>query len=183
MNSLPNMTTTSPIKGSCHCGNISFEVPHKPKEICECKCTLCRRYGVAWAYYNPDQVKLTLKPNASTNAYVWGDKELKFHFCTNCGCITQWKTIKKSDKMVINTNLMHPEQIKYISRRISFDVTRSSLKSEDCAHPEDQAQYWSQSTDWIVVASPFVGHNQKLIWSICTTSIAQTNNVNFRYNS
>ncbi|PWN32733.1 glutathione-dependent formaldehyde-activating GFA [Meira miltonrushii] len=135
------MSSSSPIKATCHCGNVAIEVPHKPKEICDCQCTLCRRYGAAWGYYNPKQVKVSLKPEASTKAYVWGDKELEFHFCSNCGCVTQWKTIKESEKTGINTRLMHPEQTKYISRRISFDVLTVPLKDKSSAHPDDQAQY------------------------------------------
>lgn len=77
----------TPIKATCHCGGISITAPRRPAYVNECQCTLCRRYAVAWAYYDPAEVKVDIKEGAATAKYIWGDRDLSFDFCTKCGCM------------------------------------------------------------------------------------------------
>jgi hypothetical protein len=79
--------TDTSIRSSCHCGAITVTVPRLPEFVNVCQCTICRRYGAAWGYYHPDEVKIETKPNAVTKQYVWGDRGLSFNFCDNCGCM------------------------------------------------------------------------------------------------
>jgi hypothetical protein len=44
------------IVASCHCGAVLLEITEAPPEITDCNCSICRRYGVLWAYYSPRQV-------------------------------------------------------------------------------------------------------------------------------
>jgi hypothetical protein len=82
------MQATDPsIRASCHCGAITVTAPRLPEYINLCQCTLCRRYGVGWGYYHPDEVKIEKKPNSATKEYIWGDRMIAFHFCDNCGCM------------------------------------------------------------------------------------------------
>lgn len=46
------------IEASCHCGAVRLEIEKAPTEITDCNCSICRRYGVLWAYYTLDQVRL-----------------------------------------------------------------------------------------------------------------------------
>ena len=78
---------STPIRASCHCGAITVLVPRLPDHINHCQCTICRRYGAAWGYYHPDEVKIETKPNAVTKQYIWGDRETSFNFCDTCGCV------------------------------------------------------------------------------------------------
>lgn len=79
--------TDTSIRSSCHCGAITVTVPRLPEYINVCQCTICRRYGAAWGYYHPNEVKIEMKPNAVTKQYIWGDRYLSFNFCDNCGCV------------------------------------------------------------------------------------------------
>ena len=47
------------IAATCHCGAVRVEVPHPPATVTDCNCTLCRRYGVLWAYYNESDVHVS----------------------------------------------------------------------------------------------------------------------------
>jgi hypothetical protein len=38
------------LRGSCHCGAVSWTLAGDPGRATICNCTLCRRYGVLWAY-------------------------------------------------------------------------------------------------------------------------------------
>ena len=55
------------MKTSCHCGVVVITIPSKPDEILECQCTICRRYGAAWAYFDPNDVTINVKDGASTS--------------------------------------------------------------------------------------------------------------------
>lgn len=75
------------LKSICHCGAITVIVPHQPEEINECQCTICRRYAAAWAYYKVNEVRFEIKEGSKISQYVWGDREISFNFCENCGCV------------------------------------------------------------------------------------------------
>lgn len=80
------------LSASCHCGAVKVGVPRKPRSLTNCNCSICRRYGVLWAYYKDAEVKLTAAAGA-TDEYMWGDKSLKFIRCKRCGCVMQWKEL------------------------------------------------------------------------------------------
>ena len=80
------------LTATCHCRAIKVEVPREPESVTDCNCSICRRYGVLWAYYKDAEVTLTAAPDA-TDEYVWGDRSLKFIRCKRCGCVMQWKTL------------------------------------------------------------------------------------------
>ena len=79
-NAFPALTAT------CHCGAIKVLVPREPESVTDCNCSICRRYGVLWAYYKDAEVTLTAAPDA-TDDYARGDKSLKFIRCKHCGCL------------------------------------------------------------------------------------------------
>jgi hypothetical protein len=77
------------IEASCHCGAVQFAVETAPRDVNDCNCSICRRYGALWAYYHPQQVRFGTE-NGPTDIYMWGDRKLEFHRCRTCGCITHW---------------------------------------------------------------------------------------------
>ena len=133
--------STAPVQASCHCGTVTLQPPSRPREINECQCTLCRRYGAAWAYYDPKEVVVKVADSSPTRTYCWGDRDLEFHFCSVCGCVTHWKSIRESSEMGVNTRLMNPEDVRAVTRKIDYEAASASLRAKDTAHPEDRAQY------------------------------------------
>lgn len=73
----------------CHCGLVTITLAHAPTEITECNCSLCRSYGVLWAYYSADDVVLSPDP-PQTDTYSWNGRHVDFHRCHCCGCVTHW---------------------------------------------------------------------------------------------
>src|SRR5215475_10227894 len=65
------------IHGSCHCGAVSWQFKGTPASATACNCTMCRRYGVLWAYDFEDE---GISVSGPTRAYVRGDA-IEFHFC------------------------------------------------------------------------------------------------------
>ena len=43
------------IEGSCHCGAVRWSFAGDPGGATACNCTVCRRYGVLWAYGHADE--------------------------------------------------------------------------------------------------------------------------------
>ncbi len=47
------------IEATCHCGNVRIKVPEPaPDTLTSCNCSICRRTGGLFAYYNPAEVSI-----------------------------------------------------------------------------------------------------------------------------
>lgn len=79
------------LKGSCHCGGTTFELSEAPEEVTRCTCSFCSKRGSLWAYYKPEQFRLTSPPE-QVATYRWGSKTIQHHFCATCGCGTYTET-------------------------------------------------------------------------------------------
>jgi hypothetical protein len=93
------------ITASCHCGRVTLEIEAAPVEVTDCTCSICRRYGVLWAYYRPSQVRIT----GETKTYQWGEKSIAFHRCGECGCVSHWAPAhpgREQNRMGVNARLM-----------------------------------------------------------------------------
>ena len=99
------------ITATCHCGNISIEIATRPESVTECNCSICRRYAARWAYYTRGQVTINAARDAMS-AYCWGDREIEFYHCNNCGCITHYESVEKQDdsRVAVNARML-PEDI------------------------------------------------------------------------
>jgi hypothetical protein len=96
---------------ACHCGAVRFALDFAPSEITECNCSICRRYGVLWAYYPLANVRF-LTPAGATDTYMWDDRSIAFHRCRTCGCVTHWSAVDPSrDRMGVNARLLDPGMI------------------------------------------------------------------------
>ena len=90
---------------TCHCGAVRLSIPQAPVEVTECNCSICRRLGARWAYY--ERVEVGLNTAGSTRPYVWGDRMLAFHRCRNCGCVTHWLSLNGAyPRMAINARMI-----------------------------------------------------------------------------
>ncbi len=76
------------MKGSCHCGRVTWTFDTPPESVTACNCTICRRYGALWAYGHIDHDVHTAGEAASYRRTA--DGTIDFQFCTNCGCVTHY---------------------------------------------------------------------------------------------
>ncbi len=91
------------IKAKCHCGKIEIAVDVLPDYLGHCNCSICSRYEALWGYYQPKMVTIDTS-DAGTSTYIWGDKEVEFHRCKNCGCITHYLTTDLCPDKVVAVN-------------------------------------------------------------------------------
>lgn len=106
------------LTATCHCGAVSVAVPRKPRRLTSCNCSICRRYGTLWAYYKASEVKVAGARRA-THGYSWGDKDLRFVRCANCGCIMLWEATRPTvtDRMGVNARNFEPRAIEGVRVR------------------------------------------------------------------
>jgi hypothetical protein len=72
-------------RGSCHCGNVAFDVDAPLDEAMECNCSHCSRKGYLLAFV-PRGV-LTLDPvEGDLHTYRFNRHNIAHHFCGTCGC-------------------------------------------------------------------------------------------------
>lgn len=82
---------------SCHCGAVKLEMQRKPRKLTQCNCSLCRRYGALWAYFQRSSVRIVAGKNA-LETYSWLNNRFIFHRCATCGCVTYYeRTHKRAD--------------------------------------------------------------------------------------
>jgi len=102
------------ILGSCHCGRVKWQYEGDPDRATACNCTVCRRYGVLWAY---DYDGEGIKTSGETRPYVRGEA-IEFHFCPVCGCVAFWRAQQKNRegrrRSAVNLRLAEPEAVAHI---------------------------------------------------------------------
>lgn len=113
------------LKASCHCGAVSINVMRKPRTLTECNCSICRRYGAAWAYYSRKTAQLMSSPDV-VSGYTWGSRRLEFYHCKSCGCLTHYESVEKKEdsRVAVNARMFEPSQIAAVRRR-KFDGAKS----------------------------------------------------------
>lgn len=79
------------IKGSCHCGNIAFELDWEgdPPEIPAraCGCSFCVKHGGVWTSNPKSRLVVTIRDPALVSTYAFGTKTATFHVCSRCGAV------------------------------------------------------------------------------------------------
>ena len=103
---------------TCHCRAVRLEVDAPPSYLNECRCSVCRRYGVRGGYYQPGEVAIEAAPGA-IEAYSWGQANLDFHRCRLCGCVTHWTARAGGNRMGVNGNLFEPADLAAVPLRQS----------------------------------------------------------------
>jgi hypothetical protein len=99
-------------KGSCHCGAVRLTLPTTPEVATDCNCSLCRRIGGPWVYFEFGTVQIEGHPEA-TAEYIWGDRTLRTVHCKTCACVTHWEPLEPAPgaKHGVNLGNFDPELI------------------------------------------------------------------------
>jgi hypothetical protein len=97
------------LQGSCHCGAVRLTLPSTPEKATRCNCSMCRRLGALWVYYEFGTVRIEGHPQ-NTEEYIQGDRTLRTVRCKTCGCITHWEplTPQPGAKHGVNLNNFEP---------------------------------------------------------------------------
>ena len=101
------------MKGTCHCGGVAWTLDTEPESVTACNCTICRRYGVLWAY---GYIGHDIHTSGETKTYRRADGgAIDFHFYPGCGCVTHYVATKGGEDgrhwTAVNLRLTDPGPI------------------------------------------------------------------------
>ncbi len=77
------------IHGSCHCGNLTFELtwepdpPEIPARTCDC--SFCTKHGGVWTSNPAGSLAVIIRHPALVSRYAFGTRTAVFHVCARCG--------------------------------------------------------------------------------------------------
>ena len=71
-------------QGSCHCGQVAFEVEGELAGVVSCNCSMCQRKGtLMWFVPRAALTLLTAPENMAT--YTFNKHVIQHRFCPTCG--------------------------------------------------------------------------------------------------
>jgi hypothetical protein len=70
--------------GSCHCGNVKFEVEGEVDSGLSCNCSMCGRRGSLLWFVPRAQLQL-VTPESNAATYTFNQHVIQHRFCPKCG--------------------------------------------------------------------------------------------------
>ena len=105
-------------EGSCHCGRVTFAARASFDYVIDCNCSLCRRSGAIFGYYEFGSVSVQGHPE-NTEEYIWGDRTLRNVRCKTCGVLTHWEPLdsKPGARHGVNLRNFEPKLLESVPVR------------------------------------------------------------------
>ena len=79
------------IQGSCHCGNVSFELSWDPDPPViparACGCSFCVKHGGVWTSHPGGSLRVKVGNPRLLGKYAFGTRTAEFHACRRCGVV------------------------------------------------------------------------------------------------
>ena len=79
------------IRGSCHCGNITFSLTWAPEPDTiparACTCPFCQKHGGVWTSNPAGALEVVIDDAARVSRYEFGTRTAAFHVCAQCGAV------------------------------------------------------------------------------------------------
>lgn len=104
-------------KGSCHCGQVTFEVQGTFDTVMECNCSHCSRKGYLLWFVPRAQFSLQ-SPEVALATYTFNKHVIKHHFCVECGCAPFGLGISRGAEMAaINVRCLEGIELRSLKRQ------------------------------------------------------------------
>lgn len=101
-------------KGSCHCGEVAFEVEGELTQVMDCNCSICTRKGsLLWLV--PRQKLRLLTPELRLRTYTFNTHAIKHRFCPVCGIHPFGEGTDESGRAIAAINVRCLEGVKLAS--------------------------------------------------------------------
>ena len=71
-------------QGSCHCGQVAYEVEGEIQSALACNCSMCQRKGSLLWFVPRAQFRLRTPEDAAAT-YTFNKHVIQHRFCPNCG--------------------------------------------------------------------------------------------------
>ena len=118
------------ITGSCHCGNVAFELDWRAEqpEIAAraCTCSFCVKHGGVWTSNPKATLEVKVRDPSLVTKYRFGTRTAEFQVCSVCG-VVPLVTCRVEDRIyaVVNVNTFENVESSLIRR------ATASFEAED----------------------------------------------------
>ena len=89
------------LRGSCHCGAVTFEIETDFPELTTCDCSICQRKNALMVKVHEDRFRL-LSGESSLTEYRFHTMTARHFFCKTCGIYTFHRKRVSPDYFGIN---------------------------------------------------------------------------------
>lgn len=109
------------LTATCHCGAVSVTIPRKPDYVNDCNCSLCRKAGAAWGYFEATDCNIH-GPLAAYARTDIAEPTLQLNFCPQCSAVTHWS-------LLTDFAAMHPSKTRIgVNMRLFIDTDFSGVE-------------------------------------------------------
>lgn len=111
-------------KGSCHCGQVAFEVEGELTQVTDCNCSICSRKGSLLWFVPRDTLRL-LTPEENLSTYLFNKHVIKHRFCAKCGMHPFGEGVDPSGNRIAAINVRCLEDVDFASLPVNHFDGRS----------------------------------------------------------
>ena len=97
-------------RGSCHCGQVAFEVEGEIQGAMACNCSICVRKGTLMWFVPREKLHL-LTPDDAASTYTFNKHLIQHRFCPTCGIHPYAEATGPDGKPMVAINLRCIEDI------------------------------------------------------------------------
>lgn len=90
--------------GSCHCGNVRYEVTAQLQQLVSCNCSICTKTGTLLTFVPAENFRL-LSGEESLSNYQFNKKVIDHLFCSNCGIRSFARGVGPDGKAMVAVNV------------------------------------------------------------------------------
>jgi hypothetical protein len=124
-------------KGSCHCGDIRFEVTGEVEGVLDCNCTICTKKGFLHWIVEPSRFRML---SGSPATYSFGTHVAKHTFCARCGVHPFYTPRSHPDHVDVNVRCLDGVDVAAIPRtpfdgRSDWEGSRARLDAPATTGP------------------------------------------------
>lgn len=122
------------IRGSCHCGNITFMLHWLPEPTViparTCSCSFCLKHGGVWTSCPTGSLEVAIRDPNQHSRYAFGTRTADFHVCANCGVVPLVTSeIEGKTFAVVSVNAMDAVAPALFDRSpVSFDAENTESR-------------------------------------------------------
>ena len=101
------MAETKTYQGSCHCGDVRYEVTTDLAQVISCNCSICTKHGLLWSFTTPERFVLH-SGRERLREYQFNKHVIRHQFCSQCGVesFAQGKKPDGSEHVAINVRCL-----------------------------------------------------------------------------
>jgi hypothetical protein len=88
-------------RGSCHCGQVRYEIEGEITAASQCNCSICTKKGVINARVAPERLHI-LQGKEALALYQFGTHTAKHWFCRHCGIQVFANPRRAPDQFAVN---------------------------------------------------------------------------------